>query len=135
MSDDNDDLDDYLNSLPDKIAAELGGVIKAQAERLSDAQRDALRATEAPPSESGDLEASCRVEAGDSPLEYVVKAGGDATTKEVREGSGVGFDYALAFEYGTSRQQAKPFFWNTYDALRDDMRSKIDNAIGKAFND
>lgn len=133
MSDDYDDLDEYLNSLPDKIAAELGGVIKAQAERLSDAQRDALRATEAPPSESGDLEASCRVEPGDNPLEYVVMAGGDATTKEVREGSGVGFDYALAYVYGTTRQPARDFFWNTYDALRDDMRSAINQTVEKVL--
>lgn len=128
-----DDLDAYLRSLPDKIAAEVDGAIKAQAERLSDAQKQALQQLEVAPAESGDMEASCRVEPGDRPLEYVVKAGGDLTTKEVRGGSGVEFDYALAFEYGTSRQQAKPFFWPTYNALRDDMQREINDAVGKAL--
>jgi len=128
-----DDLDDYLQSLPDKIADQISGVIREQAERLSSAQKQALRSLEAAPAESGDLEASCRIEPGENPLEFVVKAGGDQTTREIREGSGVTFDYALAFEYGTSRQPARPFFWPTYNALRDDMQSEINQAIGKAL--
>lgn len=128
-----DDLDAYLQSLPDKIADQISGVIKEQAERLSSAQKQALRSLEAAPAESGDLEASCRVEPGENPLEFVVKAGGDQTTREVREGSGVTLDYALCFEYGTSRQAARPFFWPTYNALRDDMQSEINQAIGKAL--
>ena len=129
-----DDLDTYLNGLPDKLGVELSKAIKEQAERLSAAQRNALRSTEMPPADTGDLEASCRVVDGENDLECLVQAGGEATTKEVRQGSGVGFDYALAYEYGTSHQHAKPFFWNTYDALRDDMQSKIDDAGGKAIN-
>ena len=129
-----DDLDDYLNSLPDKVAADIDGAIKTQAERLSDAQKQALRSLEAAPAETGDLEASCRVEPGDGALEYVVKAGGELTTKEIRQGSGVGYDYALGFEYGTSRQNAKSFFWPTYNALRADMQNEINAAIGKALN-
>ena len=128
-----DDLDDYLQSLPDKIADQISGVIREQAERLSSAQKQALRSLEAAPAESGDLEVSCRIEPGENPLEFVVKAGGDQTTREIREGSGVTFDYALAFEYGTSRQPARPFFWPTYNALRDDMQSEINQAIGKAL--
>ncbi len=127
------ELDDYLQSLPDRIAAEIGGAVQKQAERLSDAQKQALRSLEAAPAESGDLEASCHIEPGENPLEFVVKAGGDQTTREIREGSGVTFDYALAFEYGTSRQPARPFFWPTYNALRDDMQSEINQAIGKAL--
>lgn len=126
-----DDLDDYLQSLPDHVATEIDSAIKAQADRLSDAQKQALRSLEEAPADSGDLEVSCRVEKGENPLEYVVKAGGELTTKEVREGSGVGFDYALGFEYGTSRQHAKPFFWPTYNVMRDDMQDKINEAIGK----
>ena len=128
-----DDLDAYLKSLPDKIAAEIDGAIKGQAERLSAAQRQALEQLEADPEETGDLAASCRVEPGDNPLEYVVMAGGEQTTKEVRGGSGVPYDYALGFEFGTSHQAAKPFFWPTYRALREDMQSEINDAIGKAL--
>ncbi|MBN8976149.1 MAG: hypothetical protein J0I08_06700 [Rhizobiales bacterium] len=128
-----DDLDAYLKSLPDKIAAEIGGAIKEQAERLSAAQRQALEALETDPEETGDLAASCRVEPGDNPLEYVVMAGGEQTTKEVRGGSGVPYDYALGFEFGTSHQAAKPFFWPTYRSLREDMKNEINDAIGKAL--
>jgi hypothetical protein len=128
-----DDLDAYLNSLPDKLVAELSDVIREQAERLSEAQRDALRSMEAPPAESGDLEASCVALPTSDPLEYVVQAGGELTTREVRTGSGVDFDYALAFEYGTTRQHAKPFFWPTYDAMRDDIAQAINQTVEKVL--
>lgn len=129
MSD--DDLDDYLQSLPDQIKDELSDAIKAQAERLSAAQKRTLQSLEDRP--TGALEESCRVEPGENELEWIVQAGGDLTTTEVRGGSGVGFDYALAFEYGTSRQHAKPFFWSTYNVLRDDMQVEINEAIDKAL--
>lgn len=131
---DNDDLDAYLQSLPDKITEQLSDVLREQAFRLSDAQRAALRQLEQSP-ETGALEASCTVAAGASDLEYLVEAGGDMTTKEVREGSGVEYDYALAFEFGTSRQPARPFFYNTYEAMRDDMQQAIDKAISEVLND
>lgn len=128
-----DDLDSYLQSLPDTIKNELTGAIKAQADRLSAAQREALQALQSPPEESGNLEASCRVVPGDNDLTWVVEAGGDLTTTEVRTGSGEDFDYGEAFEYGTTHQHAKPFFWPTYRALRPDMQREINEAIDKAF--
>ncbi|WP_314945919.1 hypothetical protein [Bradyrhizobium cosmicum] len=131
---DNDDLDAYLEALPDKLTERLSDVLRVQAFRLSDAQREALRALEASP-ESGALEASCTVAQGDNDLEYLVQAGGDMTTKEVREGSGEPYDYALGFEFGTSRQPARPFFYNTYEAMRDDMQQAIDDAVSEVLND
>lgn len=125
-----DDLDDYLNSLPDKLREHLSDVLREQAFRLSDAQRAALQALEQSP-ESGALEASCTVAAGDNDLEYFVEAGGDMTTKEVRGGSGEPYDYALGFEFGTSHQPARPFFFNTYEAMRDDMQQAIDDAVSE----
>ncbi|WP_439374946.1 hypothetical protein [Bradyrhizobium sp. DASA03120] len=130
---DNDNLDAYLQSLPDKITEQLLDVLREQAFRLSDAQREALRGLEQSP-ESGALEASCTVAKGESELEYLVQAGGDMTTKEVREGSGVEYDYALAFEFGTSRQPARPFFFNTYNAMRDDMQQAIDDAVNEVLD-
>ncbi|WP_438274388.1 HK97-gp10 family putative phage morphogenesis protein [Nitrobacter sp.] len=133
MSDDNQDLQAYLESLPDKLTAELADVIREQAEALSDAQRAALQALEQSPEETGDLEVSCVVVPGSSPLEYAVQAGGDLTTKEVREGSGVDYDYALAFEFGTSRQSARPFFWSTYQARKDEIQQAIDEAANEVI--
>lgn len=129
-----DDLEHYLNSLPDKITEHLSDVLREQAFRLSDAQRAALQALEQSP-ETGALEASCTVAAGANDLEYFVEAGGDMTTKEIREGSGEPYDYALGFEFGTSHQPARPFFFNTYEALRDDMQAEIDSAINEVLND
>jgi HK97 gp10 family phage protein len=132
LSDDNQDLQAYLESLPDKLTAELADVIRDQAEALSDAQRAALQSLE-DTEPTGDLEASCVAVPGDSPLEFAVQAGGDLTTKEIREGSGVDYDYALAFEFGTSRQPARPFFWPTYQARKDDIQQAIDEAANEVL--
>lgn len=134
MSDDNQALQTYLESLPDKLTDELADVIQEQAEALSDAQRTALRALQQSPDESGDLEASCVAVPGSGPLEYVVQAGGGLTTREIREGSGVDYDYALAFEHGTSRQPARPFFWPTYQARKDEIQKAIDEAANEVLS-
>lgn len=126
-----DDLETYINALPDRITEELSGVVREQAFRLSDAQREALRSLEQAPEETGALEASCTVAPGDNPLEYFVQAGGDMTTKEVREGSGEPHDYALDFEHGNSRQPARPFFYSTYNAMKDDMQEQINEAVSE----
>ncbi|WP_061848518.1 HK97-gp10 family putative phage morphogenesis protein [Bradyrhizobium sp. DOA1] len=128
---DNDDFED----LPDKITKKLSAVIREQAERLSQAQRDALQGLEQSPDETGHLEESCRVEPGENELEWVVLAGGPLTTKEVREGSGEPFDYANAMEWGTSHQPARPFFYPTYNAMRDEMQRAIEDAINEVLND
>jgi hypothetical protein len=133
MADDNQDLQDYLNGLPDKLREQLSEAIQEQAELLSQAQRSALQSLEQT-DETGDLEASCVVVPGESALEYIVQAGGELTTKEVREGSGVPYDYALGFELGTSRQPARPFFYSTYNAMRDDMQGAIDDAVNEVLN-
>lgn len=128
-----DDLDDYLQSLPEKLTEQLSDVLREQAFRLSDAQREALRALEESPA-TGALEASCTVAPGANALEYIVMAGGDMTTKEVREGSGEPYDYALGFEFGNSKQPARPFFYSTYNAMRDDMQKAIDEAVNEVFS-
>jgi hypothetical protein len=129
-----DDLETYLASLPDKLTEHLSDVLREQAFRLSDAQRAALRSLEQT-HETGALEASCTVAPGDNPLEYFVEAGGDMTTTTIREGSGEPYDYALGFEFGTSRQPARPFFFNTYEAMRDDIQQAIDDAVSEVLND
>lgn len=119
-----DDLDAYMNALPDQIAEQLSGVIREQAERLSEAQKQALQSLEQPPEETGHLEASCTVVPGASDLEFLVQAGGDATTRD-------GYDHALAFEFGTSHQPARSFFFSTYNAMKDDMQQAIDDAVSE----
>jgi len=130
---DNDDLN--LESLPDKVIERLSPIIREQAERLSQAQRSALQSLEQSPDETGHLEESCRVEPGQNELEWVVLAGGPLTTTTVREGSGEPYNYADAFEFGTSHQPARPFFYSTYNAMRDDMQKAIEDAISEVLND
>ena len=129
------DLQTYLESLPDKVQDELADVLQQQAKRLSDAQRSALQGQEATPAETGHLEQSCRVETGEDPLDVHVVAGGDLTETEVRTGSGEPFNYALAFEHGSSRQAARPFFWNTYRAMKPDIDNAIATATQKALDE
>lgn len=126
-----DELIRQLNSLHDRIRAELAVAVKDQAEMLSDTQRTALRSMESEP--TGNLAASCVALPTDDPLTYIVQAGGEATTVEVREGSGQAYDYAEAFEYGTSRQPARPFFWPTYRAKKSEILQSIASAVQKAL--
>lgn len=128
-----DDLQKYLESLPDKVQDQLSDAIREQAELLSSAQKDRLRQLEQSPEETGDLEASCVVVPGENDLEFLVQAGGDLTTKEIRDGSGVDYDYAEAFEFGTSKQPARSFFWSTYRDMKDDMQDAINQAVEEAF--
>lgn len=130
-----DELQDYLESLPDKVLADVSDVLQEQAKRLSDAQRAALQGQESAPAETGHLEQSCRIEIGDDPLDVHVVAGGDLTETEVRTGSGEPYDYALGFEFGNSRQAARPFFWNTYRAMKPDIDTAIAEATQKAIDD
>jgi HK97 gp10 family phage protein len=130
-----DDLQAYLESLPDKVLSDVADVLQQQAKRLSDAQRAALQGQEATPAETGNLEGSCRVETGDDPLDVHVVAGGDLTETEIRTGSGEPYDYALGFEFGNSRQAARPFFWNTYRAMKPEIDTAIAEATQKAFDD
>jgi hypothetical protein len=134
MADDNQDLQDYLNSLPDKLREPLSEVIQEQAELLSQAQRSALQSQEQAPEETGDLEASCVVVPGATDLEFLVQAGGALTTKEVRTGSGVPYDYSLSFEFGNSHQPARPFFYSTYHAMHDDMQDAITEALNEVLD-
>lgn len=128
-----DELDRYFEQLPEQVRQHVSEAVQAEAERLSDAQRAALRALQQSPDETGNLEESCTVVPGADDLEFIVQAGGETTTKEVREGSGEPYDYAEAFEYGTSRQPARPFFFNTYGAMRDEIETNIGNAISEAL--
>lgn len=121
----------YLDTLPQRIRAELSGTLQNEAEMLSDAQRQAVESLAE--ETSGNLAASCVVVPGRDDLEFIVQAGGDLTTVEVREGSGEPFDTAVAFEFGTDHQHAKPFFWPTYRARKVRMLANLKNAVGKVL--
>lgn len=128
-----DDLEKYLNSLPDALVDQLSGAIREQAERLSAAQRTRLKELEQSPDETGNLEASCVVVEGGNKLEWIVQAGGDLTTTDIREGSGTDYDYAEGFEFGTSKQPARSFFWSAYREMKPEIEDAINEEISEVL--
>lgn len=121
-----DDLQEYLEGLADDLREPIAAALQEQAEMLSDAQRAALQSLEQDPEETGALEESCTTAPGSSDLEVIVQAGGESTTRN-------GYDHAEAFEFGTSRQQARPFFFSTYREKRDAMQAAISDAVSEAL--
>lgn len=110
-----DELQKYFADLPFKL--------KEEADNLADAIK-----AEAP-RDTGALAESVKVRRKRNELELEVTAGGELTTKEIRAGSGVSYDYALAAEYGTSKQAAQPFFYNTFHAREDEIRERIQDKM------
>lgn len=118
-----------MSSIPDAVRKELDAAVREQAERLAATQRSVVKV------KSGKLKQSIRVEKGRRPLQYLVKAGGKLTTKEVRSGSGKPYDYSLGTEFGNEQVGAQPFFFPTYRLMKKKIKSaiarKVKPAIGK----
>ena len=110
MAKEDDEFERQIGQLSFKVKRQLAEAIKKEADRLADAIKAAA------PVRTGKLRDSVKVRRTRNELTLYVTAGGDDTTKEVRSGSGVEYDYALATEYGTSKENAQPFFYPT--ALR-----------------
>lgn len=55
----------------------------------------------------------------------IITAGGKLTTKEVRAGSGVAYDYVLAEEFGTQHAGAVPFFYGTFRKMKGAAGARI----------
>ncbi|EJF91685.1 HK97-gp10 family putative phage morphogenesis protein [Bartonella tamiae] len=106
-------------------------VILESANKIADDARSLV------PNDTGNLKDSIRVEHGDTPLQYFVKAGGEATTRQIRNGTDATYDYAAAVEYGTTKNDAQPFFWPAYrlnkKKVRARIRRKISTEIRKAW--
>lgn len=116
-----------LAQIPPKAKREAYAKLLEGAREMAGAMRSAA------PTKSGALAGSIRIETEEANLRVFLKAGGAATTREVRKGSGVSFDYARAQEFGTSDQPAQPFFWPSYRLLKKRVRSRAVRAIGKAL--
>jgi HK97 gp10 family phage protein len=123
-----DDLQDWFSGLSFKVKKRLAQTIKAEADKLATAIKAAA------PVKTGALKASVQVRRRKNDLDLEVTAGGDATTREVRGGSGVNYDYSRAIEFGSRETPAQPFFFNTYRAMAPEIRENIDNAIAEAIN-
>jgi len=101
----------------------------------------------APTGATGKLKASIRIEPGPRVGSYRVLAGGPATTKSARLGSGKPFDYALGVEFGTGAHvnagmfagsqnpgaRKQPFYWIAYRMMKKRIRSRVTRAINRAI--
>ena len=65
----------------------------------------------------------------------VVRAGGEATTRPVKNGQSATYDYALAQEFGTQEIGANPFFLPAYRLLKKKFVSRRSRAMNKAIKD
>lgn len=100
-----------LKSRSEKLKANASSAIEHAAQDLAGAIRARAKVR------SGDTAKSVqavKLQSGG----WRVQAGGDLTTKEVRKGSGVTYDYTRAEEFGTVHMKAQPFFFNTYRAKK-----------------
>lgn len=120
------DLERRIMAMADGARREIAAAVDRSADELVDAAKHLA------PVDDGDLRDSVRKEPGPTALARVVTAGGPTTTRTVREGSGVDYDYALAAEFGTSETPAQPFFWPAYRSFQKRFRSRIDRATRKA---
>ncbi|MBR0881847.1 HK97 gp10 family phage protein [Bradyrhizobium japonicum] len=123
MSEPDDELQSWFSGLSYKLKRELAGKLKEQADELASAIK-----AEAPVV-SGTLRDSVKVRRRRNELELEVVAGGETTSKEIRAGAGVDYDYALAIEYGTTERPAEPFFYNTARKLMPDIQENIEQAV------
>jgi HK97 gp10 family phage protein len=123
-----DELQSWFSGLPFKLKRELAGTLKEQADELAAAIK-----AEAPVV-SGTLRDSVKVRRRRNELELEVVAGGEATSKEIRAGAGVDYDYALAVEYGTTTRPAEPFFYNTARKLMPEIQENIEQAVSDVLD-
>lgn len=112
-------LERKLRAIPRATRVEIRGVLeKSAAEMVTLAKALA-------PTDDGTLTASIRQEPGRNDLAVVVRAGGDATTRN-------GYDYALAVEHGTANMPDQQFFWPAYRAIKKRAKGRATRAIRKA---
>jgi hypothetical protein len=92
---------------------------------------------------SGALHDSIRMAPGERPGSWIVRAGGTATTKSVRKGVKVFYDYSLGIEFGHKSRPGgdgaiktvakEPFFWPAYRAQKRPMKARVARAMSKAI--
>lgn len=121
------ELQQWLRQAPFKAKRELAAKVKEQADRLADAIRNAA------PVKTGALRNSIQVRRTRNELKFYVTAGGNDTSKEVRAGSGVGIDYALHLEYGTSKMRAHPFFYPTARMMEAEINAALEKAVAETI--
>ncbi|SMQ65874.1 phage protein, HK97 gp10 family [Devosia lucknowensis] len=121
-----DRLKKKLRRMPEQAKVEIKKALNLSADEMVDMAKGLA------PFEDGALKNSIQKEGGRHELAIDVVAGGTATTREVRDGAGVEYDYALAQEFGTSNMKPTPFFFPAYRVVRKRIKSRVSRATTKA---
>jgi HK97 gp10 family phage protein len=119
------DFQRRLAALPKAIKVGVQPALDASANELVTVQR-ALA-----PRDDGALQASIKW-SSTGELSRQVTAGGETTTRPVRDGVDASYDYSLGVEFGTQKSSAQPFFWPGYRLVKKRIRSRIKRAISKS---
>lgn len=106
-----------MRLVPDKVRARAKADLMLGAREINMLQRSLA------PKDDGVLVGTIRNEALPDPdIGVVLRAGGPATTKPIRDNKAGGgspeYDYALAQEFGTSKMPANAFFYPGYNARK-----------------
>jgi HK97 gp10 family phage protein len=113
---------EVVDSVNDVLATEANSMVRDMRGRV--------------PKRSGALEDSIRAERlplGANSVGVKIKAGGLATMKEVRKGSGLPYDYAAGVEWGNHHVAAQPFFFSTYRAHKAEAKNAIKAGVNAAM--
>lgn len=123
------DLERRIKAMGTAARAEIGKALdQSAAEIVSNARTLAPVDAE----DGGQLKASIHYEQGPHELHRVILAGGETTTRPVRDGASATYDYALAQELGTAEQSAQPFFYPAWRLGKKRAIGRINRAVKKA---
>lgn len=114
-----------LRDRSERARSRIPSRVMNEAEGLAAAMQQAASAHQ----KTGATVQSVKAVPTSKPSRARVVAGGDLTTKEVRQGSGVSYDYVRAEEFGTVNEHAIPFFFTTYRARRAGIKQRIAEGI------
>ncbi|MEM6617453.1 MAG: hypothetical protein AAF619_13080 [Pseudomonadota bacterium] len=79
------------------------------------------------------LTSTIRTEAiGGDRIGVNIRAGGDATTRPVRNGADASYDYAMAQEHGTEDMAPMPFFYGPIRTKKRQIKRRVTQAVKKA---
>ena len=127
----NSDFKRRLSRLPEKVRKDTNAAIEQNADEWVTLSR---KMAPIDPQDGVHLRPSIRhyqTETGGQ----VVRAGGETTTKRVRDGQFGMYDYALGQEFGTMKMPAQPFFWPAYRLLKKRFGGRRSRAMNKAIKD
>lgn len=116
-----------LGALPAAVRGELQAAMTKSAETIANQQRALV------PVDEGVLRASIEVTPfSRGGVGAIITAGGETTTKPVRDGQSATYDYALAVELGRQDQLAEPFFYPGFRRGKAGARRRASIAVKKA---